>query len=281
MEINVAKERILLLKPQFSKEEASKKAWEKKTNSFDTLSKVTSFLSRPKDEDFELVYEEHRYQPFWHVVAKAHYVYDRTVTYQVEVSGNEVQSVTLHKTDYNATNNHIHVPVTEHCIQEEQEEIFIDGVNAKNIPELSRYITLSSTVVKGSLEKLVPKGSILVPPQARVSALMRDALSKMIKGIQADTILEERVEVPCIDLYYRPIYAFQYRWKSKNKEAIVEVDGLTGTTSSGNRTFQEYLGKVFNQDFLFDIGADAAGMFIPGGSIAVKAAKRYIDTKKS
>ena len=281
MEINVAKERILLLKPQFSKEEASKKAWEKKTNSFDTLSKVTSFLSRPKDEDFELVYEEHRYQPFWHVVAKAHYVYDRTVTYQVEVSGNEVQSVTLHKTDYNATNNHIHVPVTEHCIQEEQEEIFIDGVSAKNIPELSRYITLSSTVVKGSLEKLVPKGSILVPPQARVSALMRDALSKMIKGIQADTILEERVEVPCIDLYYRPIYAFQYRWKSKNKEAIVEVDGLTGTTSSGNRTFQEYLGKVFNQDFLFDIGADAAGMFIPGGSIAVKAAKRYIDTKKS
>jgi len=32
-------------------------------------------------------------------------------------------------------------------------------------------------------------------PQSRISAIMRDALSKMIKGIQADTILEEHIEV--------------------------------------------------------------------------------------
>ncbi len=281
MEINVANQRILLLKPQLSAQDANKKAWDKKTNAFDTLSKVTSFLSRPKDDDFELLYEEHRYQPFWHVVAKARYVYDRNITYQVDVSGSEVRSVTLHKTDYTATNNHIHIPVTEHCTQEEHEEVFIDGVSAKNTPELAQYISLSSVVVKDTLEKLVPKGSILVPPQARASAIMRDALSKMIKGIQADTILEERVEVECVDLYYRPMYAFQYRWKSKAKEAIIEVDGITGTITSGDKTFQEYFGKVLNQDFLFDIGADAAGIFIPGGSIAVKAAKRYIDTKKS
>jgi hypothetical protein len=37
---------------------------------------------------------------------------------------------------------------------------------------------------------------------------------------------------------------------------------------------------ALDRDFLFDIGADAAGMFIPGGSIAVKAAKKVIDAKK-
>ena len=109
---------------------------------------------------------------------------------------------------------------------------------------------------------------------------MRETLAKMIKGVQADKILEEQVEVTCVDLCYHPIYAFQYRWTSKNKEAIVEVDGLTGEIKSGAKVFSEYLGKVLDQNFLFDVGADAAGMFIPGGSIAVKVAKKYLDSKK-
>ena len=109
---------------------------------------------------------------------------------------------------------------------------------------------------------------------------MRDSLSKMIKGIQADTILEESVEVTCVDLYYHPIYAYQYRWKSKAKEAILEIDALTGSVSIGNRTFNEYLGKVLDQSFLFDIGADAVGIIVPGGSVAVKLAKKYIDKRR-
>ena len=78
MEIKVANQRILVLKSEITAEDAEKRAWEKKTTAFDAFSKVASFLSRPKDDDFELTYKEHRYQPFWHVVAKAHYVYDRS-----------------------------------------------------------------------------------------------------------------------------------------------------------------------------------------------------------
>ncbi len=280
MEINVADQRILVFTPHLSFTEAKQKAWEKKLISFDAISKVAGFLSRPKDEDFELLYEEQRFEPFWHVIASARYVYDRNAGYQVTSSGPEVRSVTLHNTKYEVTNGHIHVSVTEHCVQEEQDEVIVDGVTGKSNPDLAEYLSRSPDVVKGELEKAVPKGSILVPPQARVSAIMRDALSKMIKGIQADKILEEHVEVKCVDLYYHPVYAFQYKWKSKAKEAIVEVDGLTGAVRAGNRTFSEYLGKVLSRDFLFDVGADAAGMFIPGGSIAVKVAKRYMDTKK-
>lgn len=280
MEIHVADERIFLFEDQVTPEEAKEKAWSKKLAAFDAFSKVSSFLSRPKDEDFELIYSEHRYQPFWHVKAKSKYVYDRTANYQVAVTGPEVKSVTFQKTDFETTNGHIHVSVLEHCLQEEQDETLVDGVTGKPTANLSHYLTLTPKLVEGKLEKAVPEKSILVPPQVRVSAIMRDALSKMIKGIQADTILEEHVEVTCVDLYYHPIYAFQYRWNSKNKEGIVEVDGVTGEISSGNRIFQEYLGKVLDQNFLFDVGADAAGIFIPGGSIAVKVAKKYIDSKK-
>jgi len=279
MNIDVAPQRILVLKDQIRADDAEKKAWEKKTNAFDAISKVTSFLSRPKDEDFTLVYREHRYQPVWHVKASARYVYDRNTSYQVPVSGREVQSVTLHATEYQTTNTHIHVPVTEHCTQEEHEEVLLDGVTGNHLPDAS-LVLKPSDVVKGALEKAVSKDAILVPPQVRVSAIVRDALSKMIKGIQADTILEEKVDVSVVDLIYRPVYAFQFQWKSKGKEGILEIDGVTGDIASGTRIFREYLGKVIDPDFLFDIGADAAGMFIPGGSIAVKAARKYITTKK-
>jgi hypothetical protein len=280
MEIKVADQRILLFAGQISQAEAEKKAWEKKTLPFDALSKVTGFFSRPKDEDFELIYKEHRFQPFWHVAAKAKYIYDRNADYQVPSSGKEVTRVTLLNSDYEVTGGHFHLSLTEHCRQEESEEVLVDGVTGKNNPDLKKYLSLSPEVVTGDIAKLAGNDAIIVPPQSRVSAIMRDTLSKMIKGIQADKILTENVEVTCVDLYYHPVYAFQYRWISKNKEAIVELDALTGELTAGNRIFSEYFGKVLDQNFLFDLGADAAGLLIPGGSIAVKVVKHYIDTKK-
>ena len=279
MQIQVANQRILLLRDTISPEEAKIKAWQKKVSAFDTLSKVTGFLSKPKDEDFVETYSEHRYEPFWHVIAKARYEYSRETNYQIPVSGKEVKSVTVHATKYDVMNGHLHVPVSEYCLQEELSDTIIDGISGKSAPHLQPLLSMTPLVVKGQLKDEVSEDAILVPPQARISAIMRDSLAKMIKGIQADTILDERVEVTHVDLYYRPIYAYKFSWISKQKEAILEIDGFTGECKPGNRVFNEYLGKVLNQDFLFDIGADAAGIFIPGGSIAVKAAKRYIDTR--
>ena len=279
MDIKVADQQIFLLDDVLSPEEAKERAWEKRVNAFDAMSKMASFLSRPREDDFELLYEEHRYQPFWHVVARSKYVYDRSANYQVQASSSEVQSITLQEKEYEVTKDHFHLAVIEYCTEEQEEDLYVDAVTGSADLELKAYLSNRAKLVKGELEKLVPKKSILVPPQARVSAIMRDALSKMIKGIQADKIIEEHVEVTHIDLYYRPVYAFQYRWLSKNKEAIVEVDGLTGEIKSGLRVFREYLGRVLDTNFLFDVGADAAGVFIPGGSIAVKVAKRYLDTK--
>jgi hypothetical protein len=281
MEISIANQRILVFKPQFTFDEASAKAWEKKVNVFDTISKVGSVFNRPKDEDFDVIYKEFRYQPFWHVIAKARYVYDRENDYQTATAGPEVKAVTYDNKDFEVTNGHIHIKVTEHCVQEEQNEVIIDGVTGKNNPDLKKYLSLSPQEVNGDIEKVVEKDSILVPPQTRVSTIMREALAKMIKGIQADKINEETLEVPCVDLYYHPFYAFQYHWISKNKDAILEIDGLTGEVKGGSRLFKEYIGIVINRNFLFDLGADAAGMLIPGGSIAVKMVKRVMDTRKS
>ena len=279
MQIEVATQRILLLRDQISPEDAKSKAWQKKVSAFDALSKVTSFLAKPRDDDFSLTYSEHRYEPFWHVLATARYEYTRTSNYQVAASAKEVKNVTIHENTYQVLNGHIHVPVLEYCLQEERDENIVDGITGKPAPQLREYLSITPHEVTGQLTDEVTADSILVPPQARMSAIMRDSLSKMITGIQADTIIDEKVEVSRVDLYYRPVYAFRYSWVSKQKEAILEVDGLTGETRPGSRVFTEYFGKVLDQNFLFDIGADAIGMVVPGGSIAVKAAKKYMDSR--
>ncbi|MBI5655089.1 hypothetical protein HZC53_05565 [Candidatus Uhrbacteria bacterium] len=281
MQIEVAEQKILLLKDKLTAEEAKEKAWAKKVSAFDAISKVASFLSKPKDDDFEVTYSEHRYEPFWHVAAKARYVYTRSAIYQVPVAKKEVRTVTIHETKYDVADGQIKLPVIEHCLQEEKEENLTNGVSGKIDAGLKQYLEMTPYEVAGELKDEVAADSILVPPQARVSAIMRDALAKMIKGIQADTILEEQVEVTHVDLYYRPVYAYKFLWKSKQKEAILEVDGLTGECTAGSRIFKEYFGKVLERDFLFDVGADAVGMFVPGGSIAVKAAKKMMDARKN
>ncbi len=277
MEILIADQQIFMFSDQLTPHYAEVKAWEKKMVAFDAMSKVGNFLSHPKDDDFELVYREHRYQPFWHIKAHSRYEYDRLADYKFETHGPEVESITFLTGQFEAVKGWIKVDVTEHCMQEEKSEIYVDGISGRTQHELANYLTFSPIPVSGELKDVVDKDSILVPPQMRASAIIRDMLAKLIKGIQADKIKEESINVPSVDLYYRPVYAFQYRWKSKGKEAIVEVDSLTGAVKSGNRIFREYLGKVIDQNFLFDVGADIAGLLLPGGSIAVKVVKKYID----
>ena len=247
---------------------------------FDTFSKFGSLLSHPKDADFELLYSEHRYQPFWHVTASARYVYDRDARYKVSTHGAEVKSVTCLKEHYSADNGYMEIPVTEHCVEEEDSEVFIDGITGKNQAELAGYMTFAPEKVKEEFNKMVPQNSILVPPQTRASAIIRDVVSKMIKAIQADKIDEELINISTVDLYYRPVYAFQYLWKAKGKEAIVEVDALTGTVKSGSRVFSEYFGKVLEQNFLFDLGADVAGLLFPRGKHCGKSSKKVYRFKK-
>ena len=58
----------------------------------------------------------------------------------------------------------------------------------------------------------------------------------------------------------------RYRWQQK--EAVVEVDAVTGATTLGGTTFEAYVGKLVDRDFLLDAGVEAANMFIPGVNLA-------------
>jgi hypothetical protein len=282
MQITVAEERVQLLEAQISMEQAQGRAWSKKGDAFGTITKVTRLLQQPKDDEFELIYKEHRCQPFWHVVCSAHYIYDRTSNYSFPTSGPEVQSVAIEGTEYNVDGGSIALTGLDHCVEEAHREVLVEGITSDKVPALSKYLKFPSTTIPAEdLDSFAPEGTIVVPPQARSSAIVREVLAGMIKSVQADRIVEETVDVEHVDLYYRPVYAFEYRWLSKDKEAIMECDGLTGELQTGGKTFQQYLGKVLDVEFLFDVGVDAAGLLVPGGGIAVRVARKGFDAARS
>ncbi len=100
MKIILAHERTLVLHEQLTMDQAEGRAWSKKADAFGGMTKITKFVKRPRDDDFQLVYKEHRYQPFWHVVCCARSVYERKREYPLALSGPEVESVTIDGHEY-------------------------------------------------------------------------------------------------------------------------------------------------------------------------------------
>jgi hypothetical protein len=281
LDITLADERAFLLKEQLSLEQAEGRAWEKKVDAFGRMVKMASFLQRPKDSDFELIYKEHRYEPFWHIVCRARYVYERKRDYPITLSGNEVQAITLENKRFDVANGRIHLTFTEHCREEPERILFIDGYTNQPNESLKQYLNHpANEIPPEQLEELGKSGAIVVPVQARASAVVRDVLLGVLKSIQADTILEDAVEIANVDLYYRPVYAFQYRWHSKEKEAIVEYDAVTSELRTDGKTFQQYMGKLLDPEFLFDVGVDTIDLLVPGGGLAVKLARKGLDVAR-
>lgn len=277
MEITVAEERVWLLKEQLTIDHAEGRAWSKKMDAFGKVAKVTSLLQRPKDDDFQLIYKEHRYEPFWHIVGNARYIYERNRQYNLAVGGPMVQQVTINNTDFVAENGVISLSGLEHCRELYQEDVTIEGITGQPGPDLATYFKYEKVeILKDQLDEFTPAEVVVVPPQAKSSAIVHTILAKMVKSLEADKIIEDRVTIDTVDLYYHPVYAFQYRWLSKDKEAVLEYDGLTGELRSNGQIFRQYVGRMLDPVFLFDIGVDTVDFLVPGSGIAVKLARKGI-----
>jgi hypothetical protein len=279
VDITLGTPRIFALDQRITLDEMRKRADEKKTGAVG--SGIGGLLSRPKPEDVELVASQRRMEPFWHVACTAHYVYDRTRRYTVPVSAPDVKSVTVLGSDFTA------VPTgagpaayafdaLEHCAEDIREALFVDGLNGTPFAKGPAYASGPRLEVQDPSE-LGVDGTLVLAPEQRASAIIRQLLAKVMRPLQADTVFEETLAVETLDLCYRPIWAFEYRLSSKGKQGVIEVDGVSGETHNAQALKVSDLTRRINRDIVFDLGADTAGLLIPGGSIAVKLAKVAID----
>jgi hypothetical protein len=280
MEIFLAAERAFHFIPQISVEVARDRLEQKKASLVSGT--LGALISRPKPEDIQIASVESRLEAFWLINVFMHTVYERNRMYTIQVGGPEVQHVTALGQDLPVTvqpkgGASIAFEGVEHCLEERRHGYTFDGAGTKM--DLSKYQAFAKSEIP-DLGQFAPPGLLVVPPQAHATTVIRTILAEVIKPVQAQVIHEERLNVEALDINFRPVYAFEYEWVTKGKRVVLEFDALTGEVHTGGRKWGDQIKGMVTRDLIFDVTADAVGMIVPGGSIAVKLVKAVVDRGK-
>ena len=282
MDIYLATEHAYHLIPQFSVDVARDRVEQKKINLI--AGTLGSLFSRSKPEELQLATVENRVEPFWLLEASSRTLYDRARTYTVHASGLEVKNVTVMGQDLPTVSQPKGGPAfiltgIEHCLQELQARQTFDGITGSKV-DLLKYISAAKTEIP-DISTFAPEGVLVIPPQVKANAVVRQVTAEVVQPVEnVQTIHEERVDIKTIDLNFRPIYAFEYEWTTKNKKVVIEFDPLTGEMRTGGKKLSDQIKGMLTRDLIFDVTADAFGTIVPGGSIAVKLVKAVVDRNK-
>ena len=243
-------------------------------------------FSRPKPEEVDLVYAEIRYESFWHVICTVRYVFERNKEFTVPVTGVEVRKVTLLGQEFeiaaqpaqpaasggflsqlgqqiglSGTTRSFTVSGVEYCVDENHQEQYLDAVNGQLLQLGAEYAQKDKTEVT-DLSPLATGDVLVVAPQLSATKVAKQVLTAMIKPVHADKVLEEATNLEALDLYFRPVYAFEFAWKAKNKTGVAEFDAVTGNMVNG-KALHTKSDKAITREELFDINADTVTGLIP------------------
>jgi hypothetical protein len=280
MDISLAEEHAYYFVPQIPLEVARDRVEKKKASLVAGM--FGSLISRPNPSEIQVVSVENRLEPYWVVRAASRTAYDRQQLYTIPIKGEEVREVTILEQKLTISSKgtpSLTLNGTEHCVEEHRLTRFYDGLTGQKA-DLSRFQTFTKTEIT-DIGQFTPEGMLVIPPQMRATAIVRQVLGEVIQPVtKAQVIHEERVDVEAIELNFRPVYALEYEWASKGKRVVIEFDALLGEMHSGGRKWSDQIKGIITRDLFFDVTADAVGMLVPGGSIAVKLVKAVVDRKK-
>ena len=273
--IRIEGEKMMVFEDVLGMEVARKLANDNKVKAFGLLS---SLLSRPKVEDIEIIYEEKRFDGFWRILGNSYFEYKRSATYKVPVL-KVVDSVNLLDKDFvvDKGTNTFSIDTIEHCRESYKEEVFVDA-QTDQIGDFNRYLSFKANVIE-STEELIKDGAFVANLMTKPSFLMRQVLNSLVKPIKADQILDERISIDEMCLYFLPVYTFELHWKAKDKKVMISFDGVSGEMRAKSSKIVEKLKKSFTRDEMFEFGKEVAN-FLPGGGLAVMVGKKALDLKK-
>lgn len=264
MDITIGEEKIIELVSPLTEDNIREKALAKRVEAFGQLIR---FVQRPKPDEIEITQTQKRYEPFWYGAARAFYKYDRRHRYQVPVAP-EVQAVTIYENEHAVEKHAFPLDAIEHCEEELVQELMLEPQHGHE-RDYKKYLAFSERQAE-NLEALRAENTLVVFPEVRSSFLVGKLTQALMKTIQADKIYEQRIDVDKVILYLRPVYAFEFFWKSRDKRQVIEFDALTGELRAEAGQIKKQLTDVLENDDLFDIGSDVVGTFVPGANIAIK-----------
>lgn len=274
--IRVESEKLLLLEDSLGWDKARLLSVDNKARAFGSL---FNFLSKPNPDDIEVIYEEKRYEAFWHVVGASQFEYKKRNKYRVAVSPEVVDLEILGKEfKIDRDSNNFQIESVEHCKENYREEMMIDA-NTDQAGDFIKYLRFPHRLI-GSTDELTRDGTPIAYLETRANTLVRMVLQALVKPIKADEIIYEDITVHDLNLYFYPIYTFEYHWKLKDKKATVAFDGVTGEVNLKATKITDTLSKNFTADDLFEFSKEIAANLVPGGGLAMMVGKKIVQITK-
>ncbi len=262
MEIRVADPRVLVFQERATLDKAEGLAWGKKDSAFGTLARL---FQRPSEDDYELAYREVRYEPFWHVVVRAEAIYDRLRSYAVSVPSAEVKAITINGVDYDVIGGQITLEGMEHCQSGGRVDVTVNALDGQTDKALAAYLNNPyQEVSPEAINSFAPEGALVLPPTVSASTMVKRAIAGTTGTVDADTILNETLEVERIDLYFRPIYGFTFRWISKDREGTLVFDALKEEFTTKGKVYPDFVPEPMDAAALLDVSAETIHSLLPG-----------------
>jgi len=233
-------------------------------------------LYRVKAEDITITKNKLHYEPFWHVSCHVRYEYDRICSHDITTIAPEVHRLTINEHDYTVVESNprkFTISGIEHCITLGAKEVYVDAEREQE-QDWKKYLGYQKEKVNDD-SMFLDEDSIFLPPKLSSNALVQKVLLSLPRPIKANKVYEGTVNIDILDLYFRPIYTFEYEWKKRNKTIVAAFDGLTRKEIAKGVNFHEKVKKIITSDLLFDVSAEAANLIIPGSSIAFKFIKAF------
>lgn len=262
--------RIFVFDPVFPEGAAAEQAKRHKLNAFGRLARINLF-NRPRDETVLPTMSELRYEPFWYVSAWREVEFSKEITYAVDVGNPHAQKVLLDGHEYpvetEGKRRVIHLPAVEFCHRKIEHTACIDGLGRElKKGMLESYVGRPEAREQTALN--LPKA---VPAQLRAPTV-RQQVDHILSSevINAHEVQRDERMLAKFHLYYRPVFAFEYTWTTEDRLGVIEVDGISGEVIENGQWFKEKLNAVLTRDMAFELGAEIAGAFMPGGNFAVK-----------
>ena len=261
---NVSKPRCSVLEPITNESQAHNQAGEHRGKVFGL--DLKRLLSGRREVTVETELVERRMVAFWHVRCRSHFDYTRMKEYEIAAQDPDAVSITLRGNDAQGSRlellyrvdatgrskGQVKLSGIERCVTDRTVEEYIDSyTKADNLParELeSRRKALSESAKQRlrPVEDIEAFGNhglvdgvplfndnirtIVVPPLETADAVVLQTLRKAMVPIEAATIYEWFLEVTNVDLYFRPLYVFEFKQLDRNGNPIgrkrEELDAL-------------------------------------------------------
>lgn len=244
----IASPRCFILEPVINESQAYIQAGEHKNNvfAFDIKRLFNSLTSRKDDVRIESKLLHRRLVPFWNVHCRSHFDYTRMKDYTINAYDPDAVMVTIQGVDKSGGQTEtiyrvdqtgrsrglIKLTGIERCVTKRDISEWIDSYTQtekwapKQIDAQQKILqeaALQHPKPVNDLESFASNLSVdenqlfldsvetlIVPPLETADSVIRRMLQKVMVPIEAATIFDWQLEVQTIDLYFRPIFVFEF-----------------------------------------------------------------------